>query len=368
MDHVSQWPTVSPFEKSCAVMRIVKMFCLVPPIGFRKPSGHGIAGNGGTNRRSVTDSVGRGHDSCLRLCKGRSSTIRKRPISELSNRTPRGKGLLPWLDVDGNFIGWRSRQGAGIPVLLLHGNAGHSLHRSYFVSRLRDAGVAPPIFILEYPGYGARPGTPTESNLVAAAVKAIDLLDQPVILVGESLGTGVACGAASQRPGSVRGLLLITPFDSLIAVAKKHYPWAPVSLILRDRYESSRALQKLPRTARDHCRGGGRRNSCGFRDQALRIIRRSEEALACSRLRTQRSPSRYFRFRIAGSVSSSRTAISLARCRTWKSDYFAPKEDLIPVLFSPRSGVSAASLRGRVHFLGIFHALNSGFVPSPTGC
>jgi len=154
------------------------------------------------------------------------------------------KGLLPWLDVEGNFIGWRSRQGAGIPVLLLHGNAGHSLHRSYFVSRLRDAGVAPPIFILEYPGYGARPGTPTESNLVAAAAKAIDLLDQPVILVGESLGAGVACGAASQRPGSVRGLLLITPFDSLITVAKKHYPWAPVSLILKDRYESSRALQK----------------------------------------------------------------------------------------------------------------------------
>jgi uncharacterized protein len=155
------------------------------------------------------------------------------------------KGLVPWLDVDGNFVGWRSTQGAGIPVLLLHGNAGHSLHRSYFVSRLRDAEVAPPIFILEYPGYGARPGKPTESNLVAAAVKAIDLLDQPVILAGESLGTGVACQAASQRPGSIRGLLFITPFDSLIAVAKKHYPWAPVSLLLRDRYESSHALQKL---------------------------------------------------------------------------------------------------------------------------
>ncbi len=62
--------------------------------------------------------------------------------------------------------------------------------------------------------------------------------------MGESLGTGVACAAASKRPNFVRGLLLITPFDSLIAAAKKHYPWAPVSLVLRDRYESSRALQK----------------------------------------------------------------------------------------------------------------------------
>ena len=110
----------------------------------------------------------------------------------------RRRGKLHWL---------AQQQGAGIPVLLLHGNAGHSLHRSYFVSRLRDAEVTAPIFILEYPGYGARPGKPTESNLVAAAVKAIDLLDQPVILVGESLGTGVACAAASQRPRSVRGLL-----------------------------------------------------------------------------------------------------------------------------------------------------------------
>ena len=155
------------------------------------------------------------------------------------------EGLLPWHNADGTFIGWRTQHGAGTPLLLLHGNAGHSLHRSYFVSRLNDAEIAPPIFILEYPGYGARPGTPTESNLVAAAVEAIDLLGQPVILAGESLGSGVACGAASQRPGSIRGLLLIAPFDSLVAVARKHYPWAPVSLILRDRYDSSSALHKL---------------------------------------------------------------------------------------------------------------------------
>jgi len=154
------------------------------------------------------------------------------------------KGLLPWRDAQGSFIGWRSRQGKGIPLLLFHGNAGQAFHRSYFVSRLHDAGVDPPIFILEYPGYGARPGKPTERSLIAAAVKAIDLLGQPVVLVGESLGSGVACGAALQRPTSVRGLLLITPFDSLLTVAKKHYPWMPVSLMLKDRYDSSRALQE----------------------------------------------------------------------------------------------------------------------------
>jgi len=155
------------------------------------------------------------------------------------------EGLLPWRDVDGNFIGWRSRQGVGIPTLILHGNAGHALHRSDVVSRLRSIGIASPIFILEYPGYGARRGTPTESNLVVAALKALDLLGQEAILVGESLGTGVACAVASQQPNSVRGLLLIAPFDSLITVARKHYPLVPVGLILKDRYESSRALQKF---------------------------------------------------------------------------------------------------------------------------
>jgi uncharacterized protein len=157
----------------------------------------------------------------------------------------RREGLFPWRNAEGNFIGWRSQQGAGIPVLILHGNAGHSLHRGYIVSRLKDAGLAPPIFILEYPGYGGRAGNSNERNLVAAAVEAIDLIGRQVILFGESLGTGVACAAAAQRPDRVRGLLLITPFDSLISVGKRHYPWAPVSLILRDRYDSSRALQNV---------------------------------------------------------------------------------------------------------------------------
>jgi pimeloyl-ACP methyl ester carboxylesterase len=155
------------------------------------------------------------------------------------------EGLSPWLDAEGNFIGWQRRQGTGVPILILHGNAGHSLHRRYIISRLRDAGLTPPIFILEYPGYGGRPGASSETSLVAAAVDAIDLVGSQVILLGESLGTGVACAAASQRSDSVRGLLLVTPFDSLTSVAKKHYPWAPVGLILKDRYDSSRALQKI---------------------------------------------------------------------------------------------------------------------------
>jgi uncharacterized protein len=157
----------------------------------------------------------------------------------------RREGLLAWRNADQSFIGWRSPEGDGFPVLILHGNAGHAFHRSQVVSRLRQAGIASPIYILEYPGYGARTGRPTESNLVNAALEAIELLPKPVVLFGESLGGAVACQAASRRQESIAGLVLLAPFDSLITVAKKHYPILPSGLILKDRYESSRALRNF---------------------------------------------------------------------------------------------------------------------------
>jgi uncharacterized protein len=155
------------------------------------------------------------------------------------------EGLVGWRDAEKRFIGWRTRDGHGIPVLIFHGNAGYALHRSDVVTRLRDAGIASPVYILEYPGYGARKGIPTEGNLIAAALAALDLLGQKTILLGESLGSGVACEVASRRPQFISGLVLVAPFDSLLAVAGKHYPLVPAGLILKDRYHSSRALQRF---------------------------------------------------------------------------------------------------------------------------
>ena len=155
------------------------------------------------------------------------------------------EGLLPWRNADQRFIGWRSQDGRGSPVLILHGNAGHAFHRSPVVSRLRKVGITSPIYILEYPGYGAREGAPTENSLVAAALEAIDLLPRRIVLLGESLGSGVACQVAARKRESVAGLVLLTPFDSLMTVARKHYPVVPSGLILKDRYQSSRALQEF---------------------------------------------------------------------------------------------------------------------------
>ncbi len=157
----------------------------------------------------------------------------------------RARGLEPWLDGAGRFLGWRA-PAPGEPsarVLVLHGNAGSALDRTY----LRDVVQGPgrrsvEVLLLEYPGYGPRPGAPTEESVVAAAVEAIDLLGHvpPLFLAGESLGSAAAARAAALRP-RVAGLLLLTPLASVTAVARRHYPFIP-SLLVRDAFRADAAL------------------------------------------------------------------------------------------------------------------------------
>jgi dienelactone hydrolase len=65
-----------------------------------------------------------------------------------------------------------------------------------------------------------------------------------VIAAGFSIGSGVAAQLASRRP--LAGLILVTPFDSLTAVAAGHYPWLPVRLLFRNPLESADALRTSP--------------------------------------------------------------------------------------------------------------------------
>jgi uncharacterized protein len=97
------------------------------------------------------------------------------------------------------------------------------------------------IYLLHYPGYGGSSGRPAEKSIVASALGLFDLVygqHRNVVVVGRSLGSGVAVQVASQRP--VARLVLVTPFDGLGDVAANQYPLIPVKLLLRDRYESWR--------------------------------------------------------------------------------------------------------------------------------
>ncbi len=95
------------------------------------------------------------------------------------------------------------------------------------------------IYLLHYPGYGGSAGHPTEKSILAAAFALFDAVHAQhsnVILIGRSLGTGVAIHVASQRP--VGRLVLVTPYDSLVDVAQEHYPFLPNRWMMLDKYDS----------------------------------------------------------------------------------------------------------------------------------
>ncbi len=95
------------------------------------------------------------------------------------------------------------------------------------------------VYLVNYRGYGGSSGSPSETALLADAVSIFDRLEskhESISLIGRSLGTGVATYLASVR--QVEKMVLVTPFDSLVSVAKRGYPIFPVSLFLKDRYDS----------------------------------------------------------------------------------------------------------------------------------
>jgi pimeloyl-ACP methyl ester carboxylesterase len=64
-----------------------------------------------------------------------------------------------------------------------------------------------------------------------------------IVAVGFSVGTGVAAYLASRR--ALAGLILVTPFDSLRAVAAGHYPWVPVALLFRHEMDAAGSLERV---------------------------------------------------------------------------------------------------------------------------
>jgi uncharacterized protein len=96
------------------------------------------------------------------------------------------------------------------------------------------------LYFVNYRGYGGSTGRPSEDALVADAIALYDQLratHAEISVVGRSLGSGVAVQLASAR--DVRRLALVTPFDSLVNVARVHFRWLPVGLLMLDRFDSA---------------------------------------------------------------------------------------------------------------------------------
>jgi len=156
----------------------------------------------------------------------------------------RGSSLFsPWKSSSGKFLGYM-RKPSGLSrgaILFFHGNGGEAIDREWLAELVLPSYH---LFLAEYPGYGANPGEATEAAIFQFAetqLSAVHEVSQlPITLVGESLGTGVASYVASQ-PFVVK-LILISPFTSALDVARLAYPFLPVSLLMKDRFESSRYL------------------------------------------------------------------------------------------------------------------------------
>jgi uncharacterized protein len=112
-------------------------------------------------------------------------------------------------------------------------------------TRLPDAHVV----VFHYRGYGPSTGQPGEAALLADALRIHDALVERLspdrtFAVGISLGSAVAAWLSKQRP--LAGILLVTPFDSIEAVAKETYFWIPVGLLLRHRFPSVNYMRGNP--------------------------------------------------------------------------------------------------------------------------
>jgi pimeloyl-ACP methyl ester carboxylesterase len=156
------------------------------------------------------------------------------------------EGFTPWRNQADQIIGWQMAA-AGTStgsVLIVHGNAGCALDRDYFATPIH-ATAPVDVFILEYPGYGAREGFPSQQSLLAAADDAFEVISNrgPVFLVSESLGAGVAARLAQKHGPQIRGMIMFAPYNRFASVAQKKMPILPVTLLLRDRYDPAEWLK-----------------------------------------------------------------------------------------------------------------------------
>jgi hypothetical protein len=157
-------------------------------------------------------------------------------------RMPARAEPLEVVAADGTRLAGWLRRGASNPapaVLYFGGNA-EEVSWTFADPRWpRDWTVV----AVNYRGYGASGGEPSERALSADALAIFDAVARRedvdakrIVAFGRSLGTGVATYLAARRP--VAGVVLASPYDSLVEMGRAHYPWLPVGLLLRHRFDS----------------------------------------------------------------------------------------------------------------------------------
>jgi len=132
-------------------------------------------------------------------------------------------------------------------ILFLHGNAGLLDNRIHKINHFKDMNVN--FLLIAWRGFSGNKGKPTELGLYEDARSAVvwlkskGVLENNIIIYGESLGTGVAIEIAQNK--NFAGIILESPFTSMIDVAKDKYPYLPVKFLLKDKFESDKKIQNI---------------------------------------------------------------------------------------------------------------------------
>ena len=132
-------------------------------------------------------------------------------------------------------------------ILFLHGNAGSLENRIHKINHFKDMNIN--FLLVAWRGFSGNKGTPTEKGLYEDAESAVRWLkskgvsENNIIVYGESLGTGVATEIAQNK--NFAGIILESPFTSMIDAGKDKYPYLPVRLLLKDRYESNKKIKNI---------------------------------------------------------------------------------------------------------------------------
>lgn len=160
-------------------------------------------------------------------------------FEDLRIQAPDGTSLAAW------YVPGRPD---GRQVLLLHGNGGNISHYLRTHEVLHELGHA--VLALDYRGYGASAGTPSEAGVYQDAAAAFDYLVEQrgvkpadIVIYGRSLGGAVATWlAAHRRPGA---LIVESSFTRLADVGSHRYPWLPVRLLSRNVFDSVAQINKV---------------------------------------------------------------------------------------------------------------------------
>lgn len=162
--------------------------------------------------------------------------------AEVARRFPAVREVFLQAPDGTKLFAWHVPAASAAPAPLVLYFGGNAEETSWM---LEDLGNVPGVswLIVSYRGYGLSEGRPGEAALVADALQWFDhAMTLPgadpgrTFVFGRSLGSGVAVALAAARP--VAGVILVAPYDSLAAIGRRHYPFLPVDLLLRHRFDS----------------------------------------------------------------------------------------------------------------------------------